>query len=136
MRVHARSILEFVHDRPSFYEARPIPTGEQKAHKEEEKGKKLTEQNDGAESSSIRFEVRPNPSRSSFIVKYELPSSVQEGDLVVRDQLGKILYQKGLDGTNDRLRIPGDKLATGVHYASIRSEDGSIRKVKKIVKMK
>jgi hypothetical protein len=73
----------------------------------------------------------PNPSRSSSIFSYSIPSG-SEGSVVVRNILGSTLVSEPLAAGNGNFTINTENLGDGIYFYSLML-DGKISQTKKLI---
>ncbi|MCB9194821.1 MAG: immune inhibitor A [Flavobacteriales bacterium] len=75
----------------------------------------------------------PNPASNSFFVEYDLSNtSIENGDLILMDNLGQVVNVITLNGEKGRLMINTETMVAGVYYYQIQGSTNKSQ-VKKLI---
>ena len=58
----------------------------------------------------------PNPTNDITTINYILPNNITNADLTITNELGQVLLKKNILGTQQSVKIPTNKLASGIYY--------------------
>ena len=65
------------------------------------------------------LKIYPNPAHTYFIVEYTLKDEQENAIMEISDYSGKKLMSYNLNGNNDYLVIPADKLPNGMYICNL-----------------
>ena len=74
----------------------------------------------------------PNPANGAITINYELPKSVDAGELLVYNVKGELIKSYKVDHTFSNLCIPTTEWTTGVYFYNIKTHEG-LSESKKLV---
>lgn len=73
----------------------------------------------------LKMVVYPNPSSGNFTVDYTLPPGIQQADIQIIDQLGRVLLREKTNGIQSRLALQKN-WESGIYYLQVILPDGRV----------
>lgn len=78
----------------------------------------------------------PNPAKDYLNFEYSISNSAQNSELIIWDQIGKVVDRINLDSKNNQLHFSLENFSPGIYYYSLNINGGQSNEGKKLIVLK